>query len=169
MKRGVEEDRNGETGRARDHCQVVLSHESLHIPGISKWIALAFLDEGSGHGLAWGAGDGLVEKMMSSALKSPGEVAADDTSEAFDMFESDLPGMPGLRVAAIEDNNDGDLTDRAKVAIAGVLQRVLRITTKWRDGSMYPVWYGLQPAWCRQGDLYNEITLSGRKTLTGML
>lgn len=62
-------------------------------------------------------GEGLVEKMMSSGLKSPGDDAADDTSEVFDMLDIDLPGTPGRR-PAIEERYDGDLKERLKLAIA---------------------------------------------------
>jgi hypothetical protein len=54
--------------------------------------------------------------MMSSGLNSPGDDAADDTSEALDMVESDLPGMPG-RCAAMDDRYAGGLNERLKLAI----------------------------------------------------
>lgn len=62
-------------------------------------------------------GEGLVEKMMSSGLKSPGDDAADDTSEVLDMLDIDLPGIPGRRPAT-EDRYDGGLKERLKLAIA---------------------------------------------------
>jgi hypothetical protein len=63
-----------------------------------------------------GVGDGLVEYIRSSAVKSPqGDAGADDLSDVLDMSDSDLPGMLGRR-AVIEDRYDG-LNERPKLAI----------------------------------------------------
>ncbi|KAI1851973.1 hypothetical protein JX266_002826 [Neoarthrinium moseri] len=55
--------------------------------------------------------------MMSVGSTSPGEDGADDTSDALDMLDSDLPGMPGRR-AAMDDKYDDGFNVRPKLAIS---------------------------------------------------